>query len=126
MADIRALGYLPRKTQALGDEYALASRFQHAKDRGLLSESQLAELAELPVYNWREVRKAARMETLMAEIRALGHIPRCLVESSLYQRMHSARRLGNFSEAQLAELAEIPRCRVESARKRRRVLNDAV
>ena len=134
MADIRALGYLPRKTQALGDEYALASRFQHAKDRGLLSESQLAELAELPVYNWREVRKAARMETLMAEIRALGHIPRCpspkrsipLVESRLYYRMHSAKRLGNFSESQLAELAEIRGYGVESARTRRHVLNDDV
>ena len=103
MAEIRALGYLPRKTQALGDEYALASRFQHAKDRGLLSESQLAELAELPVYNWREVRKAARMETLMAEIRALGHIPRW--GTRLYYRMYSARRLGGFSESQLAALS---------------------
>ena len=126
MAEIRALGYVPRKTRGLGDECELATQFHNAKEHSLLSESQLAELAELPVYDWREERKAARMETLMAEIRALGHIPRCLVESSLYQRMHSARRLGNFSEAQLAELAEIPRCRVESARKRRRVLNDAV
>ena len=124
MADIRALGYLPRKTQALGDEYALANRFQNAKDRSLLSESQLAELAELPVYNWREVRRAARMETLMAEIRALGHIPRCSVESSLYHRLYLARRLGELNETQLAELAEIPRCSVESVRKRVRALND--
>ena len=126
MADIRALGYLPRKTQALGDEYALASRFQHAKDRSLLSESQLAELAEVPAYNWREQRTPQRVETLMAEIRALGHIPRCSVEGPLYHRLYKARIHGKLSESQLAELAEIPRCHVGSARKRRRVLNDAV
>ena len=134
MADIRALGYVPRKTRGSGDEYELATRFHTAKEHSLLSESQLAELAELPVYNWREVRTAARMETLMAEIRAVGHIPRCpspkrsipLVESRLYYRMHSAKSLGDFSESQLAELAEIRGYGVESARKRRRVLNDDV
>ena len=134
MADIRALGYVPRKTRGLGDEYVLATRFHNAKEHSLPSESQLAELAELPVYNWREVRKAARMETLMTEIRALGHIPRCpspkrsipLVESRLYYRMDSAKRLGYFSDSQLAELAEILGYGVESARKRRRVLNDDV
>ena len=60
MADIRALGYLPRKTQALGDEYALASRFLHAKDRGLLSESHLAELAEIDRCSVMPVRKRLR------------------------------------------------------------------
>ena len=64
------------------------------------------------------------METLMAEIRALGHIPRCSVESSLYHRWYLARRLGELNETQLAELAEIPRCSVESVRKRVRALND--
>ena len=75
MADIRALGYLPRMTQGLGDEYALATRFHNAKEHSLLSESQLAELAELPTVQSREV-------TLVEEIRALGHIPRCSVEKS--------------------------------------------
>ena len=61
MADIRALGYLPRKTQALGDEYALANRFRNAKDRSLLSESQLAELAELARSSSEPPRKRLRV-----------------------------------------------------------------
>ena len=69
-------------------------------------------------------RAAQRMETLMAEIRALGHIPRCSIEGPLYHRLYSARRLGELSATQLAELAEIPRCSVEPVRKRLRVLND--
>ena len=126
MADIRALGYLPRKTQALGDEYALANRFQNAKDRSLLSESQLAELAELPPFNWREGRTAQRMDTLMAEIRALGHIPRGArrAENALSQRLRYAQRKRQLSESQLAELAEMARSSAEPRRKRLRVLND--
>ena len=129
MADIRALGHIPRdrKTRRQGPdvvETALAHRLNHAKRKRLLSESQLAELAGVPAYNWREQRTPQRVETLMAEIRALGHIPRCSVESSLYHRLYLARRLGELNETQLAELAEIPRCSVESVRKRVRALND--
>ena len=86
MAEIRALGHIPRRQPGLGDEYSLAIRLRNAKGKRLLSGSQLAELAELPASNWREVRMAQRMETLMAEIRALGHIPRCSVEGPLYHR----------------------------------------
>ena len=64
------------------------------------------------------------MNTLMAEIRALGHIPRCSVEGPLYHRLYRARIHGKLSESQLAELAELPRCSVEPVRKRRRVLNN--
>ena len=75
MAQIRALGRIPRQTAGLGDEYWLARRLQYAKRKNLLTESQLAELAELPEAESREV-------TLVEEIRALGHIPRCSVEKS--------------------------------------------
>ena len=61
MADIRALGYLPRMTQGLGNEHALATRFQNTKGRGLLSESQLAELAEIPGCSSEPVRKRRRV-----------------------------------------------------------------
>ena len=61
MAQIRALGHLPRKTPGLGDEYALACRFHTAKDRGLLSESQLAELAELARSSVEPLRKRLRV-----------------------------------------------------------------
>ena len=124
MTEIRALGHIPRQTKSLGDERSLAQRLRNAKSKNLLSESQLAELAELPVLESREVRRAARFETLMGEIRALGHIPRCSVEGPLYHRLSCARRRGALSESQLAELAEIARSSVEPVRKRLRVLND--
>ena len=47
MADIRALGRLPRRKEGLGDEYALACRLREAKRQRLLSESQLSELTEI-------------------------------------------------------------------------------
>jgi len=71
MAEIRAFGRFPRRIQGLGDEYALANRVRKAKRHSLLSESQLAMLAELSGSESREVRTAGRMDTLMAEIRAL-------------------------------------------------------
>ena len=49
MAEIRALGHIPRQTAGLGEETALACRLKYAKSKNLLSESQLAELAELSV-----------------------------------------------------------------------------
>ena len=124
MAEIRALGYVPRERPAHREEHSLAIRLRFAKTKSLLSESQLAELAALPASNWREVRMAQRMDTLMAEIRALGHIPRGSVEGPLYHRMYWARRHGVLSESQLAELAEIARCSVGPVRKRLRVLNN--
>ena len=72
MAEIRALGHIPR----FHHENALYKRWRYAKSNNLLSESQLAALAELPEAESREVRGAARLDTLMAEIRVLGHIPR--------------------------------------------------
>ena len=71
MAEIRALGHLPREIPGLGDEYNLARRLRKAKTDGRLSAAQLAELAEIPRYH----QSPARMDTLMAEVRALGHRP---------------------------------------------------
>ena len=76
MGEIRALGHIPRKTHRHVDEFSLYQRCRYAKLNGLLSESQLAELAKFPASNWRELRTAGRIEALMGEIRALGHTPR--------------------------------------------------
>ena len=88
MAEIRALSHIPR---ARGAEDALCQRLCYAKRKRQLSESQLAELAQLPGWCIREsalpvargvaaqrrlAQTPERMNTLMAEIRALGHIPR--------------------------------------------------
>ena len=129
MADIRALGHIPRdrKTRRQGPdvvETALAHRLNHAKRKSQLSESQLAELAELPASEAREVRAAERMETLMAEIRALGHIPRDRDGNALYQRWRKAQARRQLCESQLVELAEIARCSVKPLRKRPRVQDD--
>ena len=82
MAEIRALGRLPRRRMSLGEEYYLATRLRDAKRRDLLSESQLAELAQLEGASAEFERSEGaerleeRRETLMGKIRALGHIPR--------------------------------------------------
>ena len=123
MTEIRQLGRLPRKAKGCSeDESRLAHRLHDAKGKGHLSESQLAELAEMPASDLREERAAA----LMAEIRALGHIPRWTpgAESALSHRLYYAKRISLLSESQLAELAEIARSSVEPLRKRLRVLND--
>ena len=128
MAEIRALGRFPRRDSALGDERALAERLRSAKRNSLLSESQLAELAEMAAAESREreVRAAGRMDSLMAEIRALGHIPRDTpgADCALAQRLAYARRQRLLSESQLAELAEIARSTIEPLRKRPRVQDD--
>ena len=71
---------------------------------------------------------AQRMEILMAEIRALGHIPRewrrPSEESKLGYRLRYAKANSLLSESQLAELAEIARSSDEPVRKRVRVMND--
>ena len=61
MAEIRALGHIPRVTKGLGNEYALAFRWRYAKANGQLSESQLAELAEIARFSNEPGRKRARM-----------------------------------------------------------------
>ena len=88
----------------------MANQLLHAKKVKHLSASQLAELAQIPRTEPRDASQLAaeRMDALMTEIRALGHIPRCSVESPLYHRLYYARRLGELSETQLAELAEFP------------------
>ena len=64
-----------------------------------------------------------RMEILMAEIRALGHIPREAHENALYHRLRRAKSKNVLSESQLAELAELARSSDEPLRKRLRVLD---
>ena len=59
MADIRALGHVPRATASLGEEYKLAVRLREAKRHDHLSAAQLAELAGIPRY---EVLWAERMQ----------------------------------------------------------------
>ena len=116
------LGRLPR------DKSALAQRLRRAQHQSLLSESQLAELAQLPGAEAREVRRAARLDTLMAEIRALGHNPRWRPglrdEYLLAARLRNAKSSSLLSESQLAELAEIARSSDGPLRKRLRVLDD--
>ena len=118
---IPALDNLPRTASELGEESELANELREAKTVKDLSETQLAELAELQA-------SESRMDTLMAKSRALGHIPRPSrgAENALSQRLYIAKRNGQLSESQLAELAEIARCSVEPVRKRLRVLNDDV
>ena len=74
MDEIRAFGRVPRLTEGLGAEYALACRLREAKRQGHLSESQVAELAAMPKYV-PEQERAERMTTLMADIRAFGRVP---------------------------------------------------
>ena len=47
MADIRALGRLPRLTPGRQDEYRVACRLREARRMGHLSADQLAELEEM-------------------------------------------------------------------------------
>ena len=108
MSEIRALGHIPRWRP---DEYSLAQRLLYAKSKNLLSESQLAELAELSGSESRDVRRTARADALMAEIRTLGHIPRWRLdlreEYSLAARLRTAKTSSLLSESQLAELAAL-------------------
>ena len=75
MNDIRAFGRIPRLTDNNHAEYVLAERLRWARRKHLLSLSQLAELETMPKYvAGRDV--AERMNSLVAEIRELGHVPR--------------------------------------------------
>ena len=130
LGEIRALGHIPRETIGLADESSLALRLRTLKSRNLLSESELAELAQLPGSEPRDAsqRAAQRMDTLMADIRGLGCIPRRTVtrpeEYCLAARLGYAKRKCLLNESQLAELEEISRSSVEPRRKRQRVLKD--
>ena len=108
MAEIRALGRVPKMTERHPAENKLAQRLRDAKRYNRLSETQLAELAEMPSYDWREERVAA----MMAEIRALGRVPKMTerhpAENKLAHRLRDAKRYNRLSETQLAELAELP------------------
>ena len=108
MEKIRTLGRLPRTNKKYGEERALDKQLRRAKKAKLLSASQLAELAQLPRTEPRDASQLAseRMNTLMVEIRSLGHIPRG--NNSLSHRLRYAKRKRQLSESQLAELAELP------------------
>ena len=115
MADIRALGHLPRYRH----EKSLAHRLKHAKRKRLLSESQLAELAETPVPESSVRKRAAeRTDTLIDDIRALGRLPRLTQglgdEYVLAYRLQWASRNVRLSASHLAELAEIAQSSMES------------
>ncbi len=94
-----------------GDEYALACRLREAKRHRHLSESQHAELAEFErgTERAKRFRTRERMDTLMADIRALGRVPRRKKglgdEYALANRLREAKRQGLLSESELAELA---------------------
>ena len=61
MEEIRALGHRPRRTKGHEDEFALYERYLHAKRNSQLSESQLAELAELARSSDEPLRKRLRV-----------------------------------------------------------------
>ena len=141
VAEIRALGHLPRDTRGLGEEYKLAHRLQYARKEGRLSQAELAELEAIPRYAAlppvaeRMARVVAeRMTTLMAEIRTLGHLPRrhgngeSAQEKRLGFRLQNAKKKKQLSPAQLAELEKIPRFApaVEPLAERVTTLMDAI
>ena len=103
MAEIRALGHLPRLTPGLGEEYTLRVRLENAKRASLLTDSQLAELADME-----------REDTLMAEIQACGS----LSESQLAELADMERRAEEvvglpgaaaYSETVMAEIRALGR-----------------
>ena len=85
MAEIRALGHLPGFGRGSGAHYNMAKRLRYAKLKGLLNETQLAELAQLEAPPESKSRKV-----WLTEIRALGRIPRRTGgdEDALYNRMY--------------------------------------
>ena len=89
-----------------------ASRLHDAKRKSLLSESQLAELAEI-----------ARSSGLMGEIRALGQIPRWRKEYALRRRLHYAKGkslLGETAQAQRPERMETLMAEIRAIQAQRR------
>ena len=110
VAEIRALSHLPRRTKGFRAEYLLAGRLREAMRQSHLSELQRAELAKVPKYD-PERERADCLNTLMADIRAVGRMPRMdkrlVAEYALANRLDWARRKSLLSESQLADLAEI-------------------
>jgi len=113
MENIRNLGHLPRLSRERGDEYKLACRLREAKRMGHLNETQLADLDEMARTQGlsAQQRAAPRMLFLMADIRALGRLPRLTPgrqdEYRVACRLREARRMGHLSADQLAELEEM-------------------
>ena len=97
VAEVRALGHLPRLTEGLGAEYALACRLREAKRQGHLSESQVAELEAMPKYDPKRER-AERMTTLVAKGRPFGRVPQLtdgnMAQLALADRLRWATRRG--------------------------------
>ena len=95
MADIRKLGLLPRRGPGHEAEHALAKRLRSAKQDKILSHSQLAFLEKLPEPEIAD-RAADRALSLVADIRALGHLPRRgpghEAEHALAHRLRNAKR----------------------------------
>ena len=106
LAEIRALGGRPRRGSGFAEkEKSLAERLRWCKRNEKLSESQLAELEQMPMYT----RPVDRMATMMQEIRDLGHLPRWGQENSLALRLKRGRDARELSDAQLAELEKMKR-----------------
>ena len=90
MQEIRTFGRVPRRTKDAADEECqLAVKLAKARDRGLLSEEQEAELIEMgeaeenkekahsePVGESSASQPAAYIGELMREIRDFGRLPR--------------------------------------------------
>ena len=112
MNDIRAFGRVPRLKDNDHGEYVLAERLRWARRKHLLSQSQLAELETMPKQVVR-ADVAERMNSLVAQIRELGHVPRRTKfdekENDLAQRLKEANRQNLLSESNLADLAGIPK-----------------
>ena len=115
ISDIRALGHLPRRRarpvgQQQVSENTLAHKLHSAKAHKLLSESQLAELNALACVS------QPGEDLLLAEIHALGHLPRRrsrpdgdseAAENRLAIRLYKAKAKNRLSEQQQAELAAL-------------------
>ena len=108
---IASLGRLPRKTR--GEERRLFHQLQKARQRGHLSVSQEAQLAEIKA---NEVQsEKVYVEHLVQNIVALGRLPKCprgltreaSQERSLYYTFMRAKLRGHLSFAHQAQLAEL-------------------
>ena len=86
VAEVRALAHRPRRVKGLGAEYELAGRLELAKEQGLFSESQVAELEAMPAYD------------LVADIRASGW-GRDMAEVAMADPLRWAKRRGQLSHS---------------------------
>ena len=115
MDEIRRLGHQPRRHgEHCRDEHKLGNRLENAKRYRHLSRAQLREIAALPrPQTARSLAVEERTNTLMDDIRRLGHLPRSSRklghEYTVAIRLREARRGGHLTEAQLEELENTPR-----------------